>query len=147
MLNAISLYPTTLFKLPLAPHTPYLSALDFWHSLVWHFEFDELNFFPSLNWIFTACVACNCKNHVHQTRYFKLENVKNQAQIDRPSIYLHLISDILEFEISSLNWIFAGYTGSKNPVQTSNKSSLQTGNFKLENVKNQVQIDRGTGMI
>jgi hypothetical protein len=35
-----------------------------------------------------------------------------------------------------MNWIFAGYTGSKNPV-------YQTGNFKLENVKNQVQIDRG----
>ena len=35
--------------------TPYLSALDFWNSLVWHFEFDEPT--SSLNWIFTACVA------------------------------------------------------------------------------------------
>ena len=24
--------------------TPYLSALDFWHSLVWNFKFDELDF-------------------------------------------------------------------------------------------------------
>ena len=31
-------------------------------------------------------------------------------------IYLHLIFDILKFEISSLNWIYAGYTGSKNPA-------------------------------
>ena len=35
----------------------------------------------------------------------------------------------------SLNWIFAGYTGSKNPVQTRKKSSssnlkFQTGEFK-----------------
>ena len=30
---------------------------------------------------------------------------------------------------SSLNWIFAGYSGSKNPVH-------QTRKFKLENVKN-----------
>ena len=45
-------------------------------------------------------------------------------------IYLHSIFDILEFEISSLmnwiffpslNWIFAGYRGSKNPVQTRKK--------------------------
>ena len=43
-------------------------------------------------------------------------------------IYLHLIFYILQLEISSLmnwiffldslNWMFAGYTGSKNPVQT-----------------------------
>ena len=34
----------------------------------------------------------------------------------------------------SLNWIFAGYTGSKNPIH-------QTQNFKLENDKNQVHIE------
>jgi hypothetical protein len=62
-----------------------------------------------------------------------------------PLIYLHLIFDIIEFEVSSLmNWICAGYTGSKNPVLTRKKNPVyQTGNFKLENVKNQVQIDRG----
>ena len=32
----------------------YLSALDFWHSLVWNVEFDELDFFSSLNWIFAS---------------------------------------------------------------------------------------------
>ena len=26
-------------------HSPYLSALDFWHSRVWNLEFDELDFF------------------------------------------------------------------------------------------------------
>ena len=34
--------------------TSYFSALDFWHTPVWNFEFDELNFFPSLNWIFAS---------------------------------------------------------------------------------------------
>ena len=68
-------------------------SLDFRHSgpLVWNFEFDEVDFFPSLNWIFTACVACKNsvqtrkKNQVHQTWNFKLENanVKSQVQIDR----------------------------------------------------------------
>ena len=42
----------------LTSQSSYLSALDFWHSPVWNFKFDELDFFPSLNWIFTACVAC-----------------------------------------------------------------------------------------
>jgi hypothetical protein len=35
----------------------------------------------------------------------------------------------------SLNWIFAGYTGSKNQAH-------QTCNFKIDNVRSQVQIDR-----
>jgi hypothetical protein len=26
-------------------NTPYLSALDFWHSLVWNFQFDALDIF------------------------------------------------------------------------------------------------------
>ena len=47
-----------------------------------------------------------------------------------------------------MNWIFAGYTGSKNPVQIRKKNPVyQTRNFKLENVKNQVQIDRGLGKL
>ena len=49
----------------LIANTSYLSALDFWHSPVWNFKFDELDFFPILNWMFTACVTC--KNPV-QTR-------------------------------------------------------------------------------
>ena len=51
-------------------------------------------------------------------------NVQQQKKQDRPCppIYLNLIFDILKFEILSLmNWIFAGYTGSKNPVQTGKK--------------------------
>ena len=35
-------------------HSPYLSALDFWLFLVWNIEFDDLDFFPSLNWIFAS---------------------------------------------------------------------------------------------
>ena len=47
---------------------------------------------------------------------------------------------------SSSNWIFAGYTGSKNPVQTRKKNPVhQTWNFKLENFKNEMQIDRRIG--
>ena len=46
-----------------------------------------------------------------------------------------------------LNWIFAGYTGSNNPDQTWQKNQIrQTGNFKLENFKNQVQVHRGIVM-
>ena len=44
-----------------------------------------------------------------------------------------------------MNWIFAAYSGCKNPVQTEKKN--QTQNFKLENVKNQVQIDKASGML
>ena len=40
------------------PLSPYLSALDFLNFLVWNFKFVELDFFPSLNWIYTACVTC-----------------------------------------------------------------------------------------
>ena len=53
------------------------------------FRVDELDFSPSLNWIFTAFVACKNpvqtrkKNPVHQTRNFKLKNIKNQVQILR----------------------------------------------------------------
>ena len=49
-----------------------LSALDFWHSLAWNFEFDELDFFYTLNWIFAAWVACKnsvqTRNLIFQTR-------------------------------------------------------------------------------
>ena len=33
---------------------PYLSELDFSNSPVWNFQFDELDFFPSLNLIFVG---------------------------------------------------------------------------------------------
>ena len=65
-------------------HFSYLSALDFWHSPVWNFKFDELDFFPSLN------------------------------------------------------WIFAGYTGSKNPVQTGKKIQfikLEIWNWRMSKIK------------
>ena len=49
--------------------SPYLSALDYWHSLVCDIKFDELDFFSSLNWIFAAWQAVKIQ--------FKLEK-KNQ---------------------------------------------------------------------
>ena len=49
--------------------TLYLSALDFWHSLVFKFEFDELEFY-------CMCSLVACKNPVHETQNFKLEIVK-----------------------------------------------------------------------
>ena len=77
----------------IAAQSPYLSAFDFWHSPVWNFKFDELDFFPSLNWIFTACLACmnlvqtRKKKSVHQTGYLKLDHVRNHVQIFRRSIW------------------------------------------------------------
>ena len=42
-----------------------------------------------------------------------------------PPIYLHLIFEILQFEISSLmNWIFTGCVACKNPVQTRKKNQV-----------------------
>jgi hypothetical protein len=44
-----------------------------------------------------------------------------------PPIYLHLIFDILQFEISSLmNWIFTACVACKNPVQTRKNPTFQT---------------------
>ena len=55
-----------------------------------------------------------------------------------PELRKHLINWIF---FPSLNWIFAGYRGSKNPVQTRKKNpDHQNRDFKLKNVKNQVQI-------
>ena len=39
-------------------HNHYPSALDFCRYKVWNVKFDELDFFPSLNWIFLPAVAC-----------------------------------------------------------------------------------------
>ena len=70
-----------------------LQVYHWFDSLLWNFKFDQPDFFPSLNWIFTACVAfknpvqTKKKIKVYQTGYFKLENVKNQVQIDRRKIW------------------------------------------------------------
>ena len=37
---------------------PYLSALDFCNFPVWNIEFDELDCFPRLNWIFLPALVC-----------------------------------------------------------------------------------------
>ena len=84
------------------------------------------------------------------------ESKCNEYATNMPPIYLHLIFDILQFEISSLmNWIFflvwTGFLQATQAVKIQfklgKKSTLSTQNFKLENVKNQVQIDRGLGKI
>ena len=76
MHNAISLYiiQHCLKCLLLHTHPIYLYlTFHFWHSLIWNFEFDELDFFPSLNWIFTACVACkNPVQTLKKIRFIKL---------------------------------------------------------------------------
>ena len=64
-----------------------------------------------------------------------------------PAIYLHLIFAILQFEISSLmNWIFLPAVACK--IQVWNKPCKNLvhwiGDSKLENCKNQLQIDRRT---
>ena len=46
---------------------------------VLNIKFDELDFFPRLNWIFLPALAC--KIPVHQNWYFKLKNCKNREQI------------------------------------------------------------------
>ena len=60
-----------------------------------------------------------------------------------PPIYLNWIFQILQFEIvslmnwiffPSLNWIFVGYTGSNNPVQTGKKYQfikLEISNWRI----------------
>ena len=66
-----------------------LSELDYWNTPVWNIQFDELDFFPILNWIFTTCGACKIKawnrqkNPVHQTQFFK-----NQVQKDKGTEFL-----------------------------------------------------------
>ena len=69
--------------------SPYISALEFFNSPVWNIQFDELDFFPSLNWIFLPAVACKIQvwNRI-KIQFIKLDIsnwriVKNQVQIDR----------------------------------------------------------------
>ena len=69
-----------------------------------------------------------------------------------PPIYLHLIFAILQFEISSsMNfifslfqiWILQATADRKIQFKLEKTPVHQTGFFKLENCKKQVQIDRG----
>ena len=63
------------------PLSPYLSALDFLNFPVWNFKFVELDFFPSLNWIYTACVTC--KNPVQTKK--KIQFIKLSSSNRRMS--------------------------------------------------------------
>ena len=64
-----------------------------------------------------------------------------------PPIYLHLIFPILQFEISNLmNWIFFLVSTGFLLLVLACKNPDQTWNFKLENVKNQVQIENALGI-
>ena len=95
----------------------------------WFLQFSSLKyrvwwngFFPSLNWIFLPAVACKIlkltKNPVHKTQYFKLENCKNQVQINRGRIwvstYFRTSIKMFSQEIKTnfakeLFYIFAGF--------------------------------------
>ena len=73
--------------------TSYLSALDFWHSLVGKIKFNQLDFFPILSWIFAGYTGS--KNPV-QTRkkiqFIKLEILINKecqkSSADRQKVRL-----------------------------------------------------------
>jgi hypothetical protein len=76
------------------------------------------------------------------------------SEISLPSIFLHLIITILQFEISSLmnlifnlfqTWILQAAAGKKIQFKLGKNPVDLTGYFKLENCKNQVQINRGLG--
>ena len=68
--------------------SPYLSALYFWHSLVWIIVFDELDK-NCLNSIFLLAVAwenlaqTGKKSSSYIQSIYQTRNVKNQMQIDR----------------------------------------------------------------
>ena len=57
---------------------PNLSAHDFWHSLVWNIEFDNVDFFPSLNWFLEATYT-GSKNPV-QIRKKKISSTNSKFQ-------------------------------------------------------------------
>ena len=64
-------------ELDLCPsHSPYLSALDFWH-----FEFDKLDIFSSSNWIFAGYTGS--KNQVQNRQKIKFVelNFSNYLEI------------------------------------------------------------------
>ena len=53
----------------------------------------------------------------------------------------------LKYRVWWTGFLQATYSGSKNSVQTRKKNPVhQTRNFKLENVKNQLQIDKGNSL-
>ena len=70
--DCINIFIVIFMDMILIIGTPYQSAVDFWHSSVWDFEFDELDFFSNL------IPKYQEKNPVPQIPYFKLENVKTQ---------------------------------------------------------------------
>ena len=77
--------------------------------------------------------SCSCTNGTEISppfrsapfAVFSLFGCSIQSPYPLSPIYLHLIFDILEFDELSffpyLNWIFAGYAGSKNPVKSREK--------------------------
>ena len=95
--------------------------------------------------------------HIEKASTFVLQQMQPINGLSyRPPIYLHSIFEILLFEILSLmnlnfsrfkTWILRTTSGRKIHYQLGKKSSYETRYFKLENCKNQVQIDRGIGYL
>ena len=66
-------------------NTSYLSALDFWNFPLWNMEFDELDFFLVWTWVSQAAAGRKIEFKLSRKKNetIKLENFKNQVQIDR----------------------------------------------------------------
>ena len=66
-----------------------------------------MDFFPILNWIFTACSVQTRKNSVHKTRNFKLGNVKNPGS-PRPHQGPHLSFFVYPLQVMKMqtHWLF-----------------------------------------
>ena len=69
--------------------SPYLSELDFCNSPVWHARVWWTGF---LVYVFQTGKKIN---PVHQTRYFKLENCKNQVQVDKGYAFCKLANSYI----------------------------------------------------
>ena len=114
-------------------HTPYLSALNFCNSPVWwtwFLVYFKLEFYRQQ---IEKSRSNLKKNPVHQTRYFKLQNCKNQVQIDRGTVPL-----LCEFILYTKSFIWqVVHIFSVRYFVLSMKKSLF---FQLHSVVNQISL-------
>ena len=130
--------------------SPYLSALDFWNSTVWwtwYLVYFKLGYWlqqaekSSLNWEKIQFI----KLRPNQTEYFKLENCKNQVQIDRYlSLFLHLNNGVKGFLKEHYNFhssIFSKYFLGNICIIIITQSSCEKVHAKKENKKDFQKIN------